>query len=138
MGRSNGITFDSSSGAGLHKGWGKGKGKGDGQPDPGDDGVFINGISNSLQNVDLAVDGVSDALAQVVFNVPLNALGQFEISFGKGTSIGTFVDDDIEPVDFTYDTLVIEVVPEPASFVLQLLAIAAWNRRRRRHAESSV
>lgn len=97
---------------------------------PGDDGVFINALSNSLGVVDLAVDGVSDALAQIVFNVPLNALGKFEISLGNGSSLGDF---ELESVDFTTESLVIEVVPEPMSVTIQLLAIAAWSRRRRRH-----
>lgn len=103
--------------------------------DPGDDGVFINALSNSLGVVDLAVDGVSDALAQIVFNVPLNALGKFEITLGEGSSLGDF---ELEPVDFTTEPLVIEVVPEPASVVLQLLAMAAWSSRRKRHVGRRV
>lgn len=99
--------------------------------DPGDDGAFINAISNSLGVVDLAVEGVSDALTQIVFNVPLNALGEFVISLGKGSSLG---DADLEPVPFSTDSLIIEVVPEPTTVALQLLALAAWSRRRRRRA----
>ncbi len=100
--------------------------------DPGDDGVFVNALSNSLGVVDLAVEGVSDALAQIVFNVPINALGRFEISLGKGSSLG---DLDLEPVSFTSEPLIIDVVPEPATVTIQLLALAAWSRRRRRHVE---
>ena len=96
--------------------------------DPGDDGVFLNVFSDSLNVVDLAIEGVSDALAQIVFNVPLNALGLFEISLGTGSSLG---DVDFMPVAFSSDPLVIEVVPEPSCVALQLMALAAWSRRRR-------
>jgi len=81
--------------------------------------------------VDLAIEGVSDALAQIHFNVPLNALGLFEISIGQGSSLG---DAKLDEIPFTSDPLVIEVVPEPASIVLQLLIVGVLSRRRRPHS----
>jgi len=62
-----------------------------------DKGVFVNAFSDSFDVVDLAIDGVSDVLAQVFFEVSADALGGFEIDLGPETSLG---DENLDSIPF--------------------------------------
>lgn len=93
-----------------------------------DGGVFFNALSASGTPVDLAIDGVSDALGEAFFEVSADALGLFTITLGPGTEIY----DGASPVPFETTSLTIEVVPEPSvAIVLSggLLMLAARRRR---------
>ena len=103
--------------------------------DPGDGGLFVNALTEDLLPVDLAGPG-HDALAELIFDVSLDAEGFFTIDLGLGSVLA---DVDFGPIDFDVQPLTFEVVPEPAGVVvlavLGLLTIGrgrntSWSRRR--------
>ena len=100
-----------------------------------DGGVLINAFSDDFETVDPAIDGVSDVLAQVFFDVSEDALGQFVISLDlAGTSLG---DAELDGVDFTSIPLeiVAEPIPAPGAAMLALLGMSMVGRARRRSAD---
>ncbi len=82
--------------------------------DPGDGGVFINAQSLSGTPVALAQPGFSDVLAEVVFDVPPDALGTFRVSLGTGSTLFNGANE----VPFDTQFLDLIVVPEPVSAIL--------------------
>ena len=96
--------------------------------DPGDGGLFVNALTADLLPVDLAGDG-HDAFAELIFDVSLDAEGFFTFDLGFGSVLA---DENFDSIEFSFEPLTIEVVPEPASgamvAVLGLLAIGrGWN-----------
>ena len=98
-------------------------------------GLFVNALTEDLLPVDLAGPG-HDALAELIFDVSLDAEGFFTIDLGLGSVLA---DVDFGPIDFDVQPLTFEVVPEPAGVVvlavLGLLTIGrgrntSWSRRR--------
>ena len=98
-----------------------------------DGGVLVNAFSNSFGTVDLAIDGVSDVLAQVFFDVSEDALGRFVISLGPDTSLG---DENLDGVEFTSIPLevVARPIPAPGAALLALVGMSMLGRVRRRFA----
>lgn len=98
-----------------------------------DGGVLINAFSDDFETVDLAIDGVSDVLAQVFFDVSDDALGRFVISLGTDSSLG---DEDLNGVDFRSIPLEIvsEPIPAPGAAMLALIGMSMLGRVRRRFA----
>ena len=98
--------------------------------DPADGGVFLSTITQDLSTV-LAVDGVNDVLAQIFFDISLNAqVGDtFEISFGAATALS---DASAFPVAFTLVSGTIVVIPEPVSCFTLLAACGYLSKSRRR------
>ena len=102
----------------------------------GNRGLVVNGMTLAEDNVAPAVSGVSDVLAQLVFDVSSDASGFFTIQLDElGSTLLHRVSDGPPPTDqkvpFTHSSVTIEIVPEPGS--LALLAGAAcllsWRRR---------
>ena len=95
--------------------------------DPGDGGLFVNALTEDLLPVDLAGPG-HDALAELIFDVSLDAEGLFTIDLGFGSVLA---DVNFEPIDFDVQPLTFEVVPEPASVaLLAVLGLVAVGRVR--------
>jgi hypothetical protein len=84
--------------------------------DAGDGGVFISTNTDDGSTV-LAVPGANDVLAQVVFDVSEDALGDFSIDLGPASALSDGAGFAV-PFDFLGGT--IHVVPEPAALTLLL------------------
>ncbi|MCG8407756.1 MAG: hypothetical protein MI923_21360 [Phycisphaerales bacterium] len=95
--------------------------------DPGDGGVFITTNTADLSTV-IAVSGVNDALAEVVFRAPEDALGRFIVDLGPASFLS---DENVNAVSFDYDPVTLNVIPEPQSSLLCCLVFAAIAARRR-------
>ena len=95
--------------------------------DNGDDGVSVTTITSDLSTVQ-AVDNVNDVLAEVFFDVPQNALGDFTIVLASGSAL---VDGNAASVPFTFTPGTIRVsnsipvVSEWGMIVLSLSVLAA-------------
>jgi hypothetical protein len=95
--------------------------------DNGSGGVSVTTITANLSTV-LAVDNVNDVLAQVFFDVPQDALGDFTIALGSASIL---VDGNAAPIPFAFTpgtihvTTSIPAVSEWGMIVLSLLILAA-------------
>jgi hypothetical protein len=95
--------------------------------DNGSGGVSVTTITADFSTV-LAVDNVNDVLAQVFFDVPQDALGDFTIELG---SASVLVDGNAAPVPFAFTPGTIQVsnsipaVSEWGMIVLSLSVLAA-------------
>jgi len=79
--------------------------------DNGNSGVSVTTITSDLSTV-LAVDDVNDVLAQVFFDVPQDALGDFSIDLASGSVL---VDGNAATIPFAFTPGTIHVVsPIPA------------------------
>jgi hypothetical protein len=78
--------------------------------DNGSGGVTVSTITQDASTV-VAVDGVNDVLAQVFFDVPPDALGDFTIQLG---SASVLVDGNVAAVPFTFTPGTIRVL-DPAT-----------------------
>jgi len=90
-----------------------------------DGGVFVNAITAD-SSVTVAIDGVNDILAEVVFDVAHDACGEFELSLGPASALS---DAQALPIVFTVDTvrLIIagtEECPIPAASTWGLISFA--------------
>jgi len=97
--------------------------------DNGSGGVTIDTLTADFSTV-LAVDGVNDVLAQVFFDVPLDALGDFTVQLGSSS---TLIDGNAVAVSFAFTPGTIRVL-EPATvptvsewgmFVMSVLIVTA-------------
>jgi hypothetical protein len=95
--------------------------------DNGGGGVSVTTITSDLSTV-LAVDNVNDVLAQVFFDVPQDALGDFTIELASGSVL---VDGNAASIPFTFTpgtirvTTSIPAVSEWGVIVLSLLIASA-------------
>lgn len=97
--------------------------------DNGSGGVTIDTLTADCSTV-LAVDDVNDVLAQVFFDVPLDALGDFTIRLGSSS---TLIDANAVAVSFAFtpgtirvlDPASIPTVSEWGMIVMSVLLIAA-------------
>ena len=95
--------------------------------DNGGGGVSVTTITSDLSTVQ-AVDKVNDVLAQVFFDVPQDALGDFSIELGSGSVL---VDGNAATVPFSFTPGTIRVtnsipaVSEWGMMVLSLLVVTA-------------
>jgi len=95
--------------------------------DNGNGGVSVTTITSDLSTVQ-AVDNVNDVLAQVLFDVPQDALGDFSIELASGSVL---VDGNAASVPFAFTPGTIHVMnPIPAvsewsMMVLALLVVTA-------------
>lgn len=95
--------------------------------DTGDGGVFITTNTDDNSTV-LPIVGVNDVLAEVVFSVSPDALGDFSIELGEGSALS---DGNAFPIDFTFTPGIISVIPEPSSLsMLLFLGVYLLGRRR--------
>jgi len=85
--------------------------------DNGSGGVTVSTITDDASTV-LAVDGVNDVLAQVFFEVPPDALGEFAVQLG---SASVLVDGNAAAVPFTFTPGTIRVL-DPS----EIPAVSAW------------
>lgn len=94
-------------------------------------GVFVNAFSEGLTTF-AATPNVNDVLAQVVFEVPLNALGDFHFVLGPASALS---DGNASAVAYTFSGGTIRVIPEPLSLgLLSAVAGTALLHRSRRLA----
>jgi len=95
-------------------------------------GVFVNAIATDLSTA-TPVPGVNDVLAQVVFTISPDAVGEFVFGLGPLTALS---DAEGFPVPFTGESFTLRVVPSPGvPFVGMMFAgIALVGRRRPRSA----
>ena len=85
------------------------------------------------QTVDLATLGVNDVLGEVIFDVPLDALGNFELFFSPATTVLVGLDSVEVPYEMPLPTLNVEVLPVPEPALLGvLLAVSLFYRKPRR------
>ncbi len=96
--------------------------------DTGDGGVFVTTNTEDLSTV-IATTGVNDALAEVVFRAPDNALGRFRIDLGPASFLS---DENVNSVAFDYAPVILNVIPEPQSSIFYGLVLAVITARRRR------
>jgi hypothetical protein len=95
--------------------------------DNGNGGVSVTTITADLSTVQ-AVDNVNDVLAQVFFDVPQDALGDFTIELASGSVL---VDGNAAPVPFAFTSGMIRVtnsipaVGEWGMMILGLLVLTA-------------
>lgn len=97
--------------------------------DNGSGGVTVSTITQDASTV-VAMDGVNDVLAQVFFDVPADALGDFAVQLG---SASVLVDGNAAAVPFTFtpgtirvlDPSDIPAVSEWGMIVLSLLVVTA-------------
>lgn len=91
----------------------------------GSGGIFLSTNTADFSTV-LPVAGVNDVLAELVFEVGLDALGVFEFGLGP---ISALSDGAGFPVGFDGGTLTILVVPTPWGLALLGLGLGAQRRR---------
>lgn len=91
----------------------------------GSGGIFLSTNTADFSTV-LPVSGVNDVLAELVFEVGLDALGVFEFGLGP---ISALSDGAGFPVGFDRGTLTILVVPAPWGLALLGLGLGAPRRR---------
>ena len=98
----------------------------------GEHGAFLTTNSDDLSSY-LAVKGVNDVLAEIVWDVSPDASGTFEISLGEGTALS---DEFAFPVDFFSVLFEIEIetipIPLPAPVWLGAVGLAGVVLLRRR------
>lgn len=95
--------------------------------DDGAGGVVINANTPDLSTV-VPMDGVNDVLAEVVFTIPDDALGEFVFSLGASSVLA---DAAGGAVPFESSDLLISVVPTPGVGVFALVGCSMVCRRRR-------
>lgn len=96
--------------------------------DPGDGGLFVNALTADLMPVDLAGPG-HDMLAELIFDVSEDALGTFTFNFGFGSIL---TDDEFGSVPTEWEPLTIDVIPEPAGFLMLAGILVGIGRKRLR------
>lgn len=92
-------------------------------------GIFLSTNASILASV-TAESGVNDALAELVFEVGADALGDFTIALGDGSVLS---DSFGNSVGFTSESLTVRIVPGPGSAFAVLLALGFAPSRRRRN-----
>lgn len=98
--------------------------------EPGDGGLFVNGVNHEAVPVNLAVPGVNDILAELVFQTTPATLGTFDFTLGPGSVLS-----HVPKVELPFDVIPKKVevipIPEPATFVAltTLVAMASCSRR---------
>jgi hypothetical protein len=103
-------------------------------PDDMDAGVFVQALTATLGTVSPPIPGVSDALAEIWIDVPLDATGSFTIGVNVDASTVT-ASVDGGPVGSFFPSsvpLTFDVVPEPATFLLLASGVVCIVGRRRR------
>ncbi len=93
----------------------------------GTDGVFLNAISEG-DSPFTPTPGMNDVLAEIVWDISADAAGEFLFTLGPASALS---DSNGFPVDFDDRSLLITVVPAPATSVC-LLGLAVSQCRRRR------
>ena len=91
-----------------------------------DDGVFISTNTADFSTVE-SVEGVNDMLAEIVFTIDEDALGDFVFDLGPGSALS---DAAGFPVDFVSVPVTLRVLPAPAT-AAAVLSVAVLTRRRR-------
>ena len=93
----------------------------------GPSGVFLNANTADLSTV-VAVDGLNDVLAEIVFTATPDALGDFVFHLGPATALS---DADGFAVPFDGESITIRVIPSTGGGVTLLGAALVAVRRRR-------
>lgn len=94
---------------------------------PGDGGLFVNGVNHLPVPVNLSQPGVNDILAELVFTSTEDALGFFLFDLGPGSVLS-----HVPKFEVAFETLpkkVEIIVPEPASLAGAMMLL--WLMRRR-------
>lgn len=94
--------------------------------DPGDGGLFVNGVNSLPIPVDLAQPGVNDILAELVFETTPATLGNFTFDLGPGSVLSHVPKEEL---DFEVIPRRVEViVPEPGMIALAGACAVMWRR----------
>lgn len=103
--------------------------------EPGDEGLFVNGVNHEAVPVNLAVPGVNDILAELVFQTTPTTLGTFEFTLGPGSVLSHVPKVEL-PFEVIPKTVEVIPIPEPATFAVMtaLVALASLGRRRGRRS----
>lgn len=93
----------------------------------GPGGIFVSTNTADLSTV-VSVEGVNDALAEVVLLASADSQGDFVFNLGQGTALS---DANGFPVPFTGSSVTIRVVPAPGAAASILCTLLIATRRRR-------